>query len=196
MSGKVYLVGSGPGDPELLTLKALRLLKSADVVLHDELTGPEILKLVPSSTLLRNVGKRGGRKDRALRKFGRAATNVGRAPLGLLAGFGVGLGARELVGIDNGASLLALAHMGVQVTRLLKRHPNRRAVAVGHSRRPQQQDIDPAIGNAAGPQRAHDPPLGMRRAPWLHPRPHALLKLVDDVMGDALIKIASHDVAL
>jgi uroporphyrin-III C-methyltransferase len=63
MSGKVYLVGSGPGDPELLTLKALRLLKSADVVLHDELTGPEILKLVPSSTLLRNVGKRGGRKN-------------------------------------------------------------------------------------------------------------------------------------
>jgi uroporphyrin-III C-methyltransferase len=63
MSGKVYLVGAGPGDPELLTLKALRLLKSADVVLHDELIGPEILKLVPASTLLRNVGKRGGRKS-------------------------------------------------------------------------------------------------------------------------------------
>ncbi|MGH9512428.1 MAG: uroporphyrinogen-III C-methyltransferase [Terriglobales bacterium] len=63
MSGKVYLVGAGPGDPELLTLKALRLLKSADVVLHDELIGPAILKLVPSSTLVRNVGKRGGRKN-------------------------------------------------------------------------------------------------------------------------------------
>jgi uroporphyrin-III C-methyltransferase len=63
MSGKVYLVGAGPGDPELLTLKALRLLRSADVVLHDELIGPEILKLVPASTLLRNVGKRGGRKN-------------------------------------------------------------------------------------------------------------------------------------
>jgi uroporphyrin-III C-methyltransferase len=63
MSGKVYLVGAGPGDPELLTLKALRLLRSADVVLHDELIGPEILKLVPTSTLLRNVGKRGGRKN-------------------------------------------------------------------------------------------------------------------------------------
>jgi uroporphyrin-III C-methyltransferase len=63
MSGKVYLVGAGPGDPELLTLKALRLLRSADVVLHDELIGPEILKLVSASTLLRNVGKRGGRKN-------------------------------------------------------------------------------------------------------------------------------------
>jgi uroporphyrin-III C-methyltransferase len=63
MSGKVYLVGAGPGDPDLLTLKALRLLRSADVVLHDELIGPEILKLVPASTLLRNVGKRGGRKN-------------------------------------------------------------------------------------------------------------------------------------
>ncbi len=63
MSGKVYLVGAGPGDPELLTLKAVRVLKSADVVLHDELIGLEILKMIPASTLVRNVGKRGGRKN-------------------------------------------------------------------------------------------------------------------------------------
>ncbi|HEV7220834.1 MAG: uroporphyrinogen-III C-methyltransferase [Terriglobales bacterium] len=63
MSGKVYLVGAGPGDPELLTIKALRVLKSADVVLHDELIGSEILKMIPASTLVRNVGKRGGRKN-------------------------------------------------------------------------------------------------------------------------------------
>src|SRR5713226_3355123 len=62
MTGKVYLVGAGPGDPELLTLKALKLLKSADVVLHDDLIRAEILALVPSSTQLHNVGKRFGHK--------------------------------------------------------------------------------------------------------------------------------------
>jgi uroporphyrin-III C-methyltransferase len=62
MTGKVYLVGAGPGDPELLTLKALKLLKSADVVLHDDLIGPEILAFIPSSTEVQNVGKRFGQK--------------------------------------------------------------------------------------------------------------------------------------
>jgi uroporphyrin-III C-methyltransferase len=60
MSGKVYLVGAGPGDPELLTLKALRLIKSAGVVLHDDLVPPEILKLISPTADVRNVGKRSG----------------------------------------------------------------------------------------------------------------------------------------
>ena len=59
-SGKVYLVGAGPGDPELLTLKAAKILRSAEVVLHDELVSPEILRLIPSSADLVNVGKRSG----------------------------------------------------------------------------------------------------------------------------------------
>lgn len=63
MNGKVYLVGAGPGDPELLTLKALRLLRTADVVLHDDLVTPEILQLISPLAQVQNVGKRAGSKN-------------------------------------------------------------------------------------------------------------------------------------
>jgi uroporphyrin-III C-methyltransferase len=62
MNGKVFLVGAGPGDPELLTVKALRLLRTAEVVLHDDLVTPEILQLISSTADVRNVGKRCGSK--------------------------------------------------------------------------------------------------------------------------------------
>lgn len=62
MEGRVFLVGAGPGDPELLTVRALRLLQSADVVLHDDLISAQILNLAPNSAHIRSVGKRCGRK--------------------------------------------------------------------------------------------------------------------------------------
>ena len=63
MTGKVYLIGAGPGDPELLTVKAARLLRNADAVLHDDLVSQEILSLIPASAKTINVGKRCGTKS-------------------------------------------------------------------------------------------------------------------------------------
>ncbi|POM58631.1 Tetrapyrrole (Corrin/Porphyrin) Methylase [Phytophthora palmivora] len=63
--GTVYLVGAGPGDPELLTLKARRLLASATVAVVDDLVGTEVYALIPKDCEIVYVGKRGGKKDSA-----------------------------------------------------------------------------------------------------------------------------------
>lgn len=59
-TGKVFLVGAGPGDPGLLTIKALELLRAADVVVYDRLVSPSILDLIPDGVMRISVGKAAG----------------------------------------------------------------------------------------------------------------------------------------
>ncbi|MDP2246932.1 MAG: SAM-dependent methyltransferase, partial [Nitrosomonadales bacterium] len=62
MTGKVYLIGAGPGDPELITVKAIKALESADVILIDDLVNRELLDHAPLARVI-EVGKRGGCKS-------------------------------------------------------------------------------------------------------------------------------------
>jgi uroporphyrin-III C-methyltransferase len=59
-AGKVFLVGAGPGDPELLTIKAARAIAEAEVVVYDRLVGEGILDLIPAGAARINVGKQAG----------------------------------------------------------------------------------------------------------------------------------------
>lgn len=84
-AGKVTLVGAGPGDPELLTLKAVRALAAAEVILVDELVNPAVLAHCPASARIIPVGKRGGCRstpqaviDRLLLREARAGRRVVR----------------------------------------------------------------------------------------------------------------------
>lgn len=67
--GNVYLVGTGPGDPELLTVKAHRLMQSADLVLYDRLVSTEILDMVSDKARLLYVGKTAGYHTRTQVSF-------------------------------------------------------------------------------------------------------------------------------
>ncbi|PZU12226.1 MAG: uroporphyrinogen-III C-methyltransferase [Sphingobium sp.] len=63
--GEVWLVGAGPGDPDLLTRKAEKLIAAADIVFYDALVGPGVLDLIPDRVERVSVGKRSGRHSRA-----------------------------------------------------------------------------------------------------------------------------------
>jgi uroporphyrin-III C-methyltransferase len=76
--GKVYLVGAGPGAPDLLTLRAARILASADIVLHDALVHPDTLKLATRARFI-DVGKRYGKVSTEQRFIHRALIEAARA---------------------------------------------------------------------------------------------------------------------
>src|SRR6187397_2341594 len=76
--GKVYLVGAGPGAPDLLTLRAARLLEAADIVLHDALVHRDTLALAGNARLV-DVGKRYGKVSTEQRFINRALVEAARA---------------------------------------------------------------------------------------------------------------------
>jgi uroporphyrin-III C-methyltransferase len=103
MKGFVSLVGAGPGDPELLTVRAVRRLEEADLVLHDALVSRDVLALCPRALVL-DVGKRAGRESTAQESIERllvAAARRGRRVVRLKGGdpFVLGRGGEEALAL-------------------------------------------------------------------------------------------------
>ncbi|MFP6560437.1 uroporphyrinogen-III C-methyltransferase [Paraburkholderia sp. B3] len=130
-TGKVTLLSAGPGDLDLLTLKAVKALASADVVLLDDLVNPEIAALAPAARVIR-VGKRGGCRstpqtfiERLMQRYARRGLHVVRVKGGdalLFGRAGEELGALQRAGIAveivSGVSsaFAAAASLGVSLT--------------------------------------------------------------------------------
>jgi uroporphyrin-III C-methyltransferase len=111
-TGTVFLIGAGPGDPELLTLKAVKAIQICDVLLVDDLVDRAVLAHVKPNARVISVGKRGGCKstpqqfiERMMIRFSRAGASVGRIKGGDPFVFGRG-----------GEEMLALRDAGINVT--------------------------------------------------------------------------------
>ena len=76
---KVYLVGAGPGDPEMLTVKAHRIIKNADVVVYDRLVSEEIMQLIPAGSARISVGKQPGCHPVPQDEINKLLVNMARA---------------------------------------------------------------------------------------------------------------------
>ncbi|GHD60044.1 uroporphyrinogen-III C-methyltransferase [Jeongeupia chitinilytica] len=131
MNGKVTLLGAGPGDLDLLTLKAVKALAAAEILLLDDLANPDIVTLAPQARVIR-VGKRGGCKStpqdfiqRLMRRYALAGKIVVRVKGGEVLLFGrageeiaylqaAGVAVEIVNGISSG--LAAAASLGISLT--------------------------------------------------------------------------------
>jgi len=93
-SPHVYLVGAGPGDPDLLTVKALRLIREADVVVYDRLVSPGILDLIPAGAARFYVGKSPGHHHMTQDEINRLLVSLAHA------------GKRKIVRLKGGDPLI------------------------------------------------------------------------------------------
>jgi uroporphyrin-III C-methyltransferase/precorrin-2 dehydrogenase/sirohydrochlorin ferrochelatase len=146
-TGHVSLVGAGPGAPDLLTLKALKALSAADVVLHDQLVSPEVLALAPAAAQHIDVGKKGyGRacKQIDINDLMVAFARAGRRVVRLKAGDALMFGRleEEIVALETSgisfdivpgisAAQGAAASLGVSLTR--RRGARRFQAITGHA---------------------------------------------------------------
>ncbi|MEH3046305.1 uroporphyrinogen-III C-methyltransferase [Sphingomonas adhaesiva] len=158
-AGTVWLVGAGPGDPELLTRKAARLIESADVVFYDALVGPGVLDLIPPGIERVSVGKRSGRhsKDqgtidalivaaalegrRVVRLKGGDPAIFGRTAEEVAACRTVGVPVRICAGVT--AATAAAASAGTALT--LRGAARRLVLMTAHARDDQPLDLDAAM---------------------------------------------------
>ena len=154
--GSVWLVGAGPGDPDLLTRKAERLIRQASVIFHDALVGPGVLELVPCHVRLVSVGKRSGRHskdqkaidaliveaalagERVVRLKGGDPAIFGRATEELDACRAAGVPVRVCPGVT--AASAAAASLGMSLT--LRGLARRLTLVTAHARAGEDLDLD------------------------------------------------------
>ena len=156
MSGKVYLVGAGPGDGGLMTIKGRDLLHGADVVVYDRLVGREVMEMIPAGAQRIDVGKNAGRHpvpQNEINEILAACAKAGKTVVRLKGGdpFVFGRGGEELEYLaDQGiefeevpgitSSIAAAAYAGIPVTH--RDFCSSLHIITGHARAGKELDLD------------------------------------------------------
>jgi len=156
LSGKVYLVGAGPGDPGLMTVRGLELLRRADVLVYDQLVNPALLEEVPSTAVRIYVGKKAGchciaqeEINEVLIRYARQGCEVVRLKGGDPFVFGRGGEEAEALAdadipfviVPGVSSAIAVpAYAGIPLTH--RKFASSFAVVTGHEARKTQSSVD------------------------------------------------------